>query len=55
MRGKKDIVKGRILEASGPLIGDDDLHKKGKTDHEFGHVKQISKKVIDKGSKRMHS
>jgi uncharacterized protein YjbJ (UPF0337 family) len=58
MSGKTDKVKGRIKEAVGALTGNDKLRDEGKTDQVVGQVKQAVdqvKKVIDKGSKRMHS
>ena len=58
MGGKTDEVKGRIKEAVGSLTGNDKLRDEGKTDQVVGQVKQAVdkvKKVIDKGSKRMHS
>ena len=53
MGGKTDVVKGRIEEAAGVLIGNDKLREKGKTDQAVGRVKQAAKKVVDKVAKRM--
>ena len=58
MGGKTDIVKGRIKEAAGALTGNDRIRNQGQTDQAVGHVKEAvnkAKKVIDKGSKHMHS
>ena len=48
MSGKTDVVKGRIKEAAGALIGDDELRAEGKTDQAIGQVKQIAEKAVDK-------
>ena len=48
MSGKTDVVKGRIKEAAGALIGDDELRAEGKTDQAIGEVKQIAEKAVDK-------
>ena len=53
MGGKTDIVKGRIKEAAGVLIGSDKLRNRGKTDQVVGRVKQAAEKVVDKVAKRM--
>ena len=46
MRGKTEIVKGRIEEAAGVLTGNDRLRAKGQTDQAVGHVKQVAEKVV---------
>jgi uncharacterized protein YjbJ (UPF0337 family) len=48
MSGKTDVVKGRIKEAAGAVIGNDKLRAEGKTDQAIGNVKQIAEKVVDK-------
>ena len=48
MSGKTDEVKGRIKEAAGALIGNDELRDEGKTDQAVGKVKQVAEKAIDK-------
>lgn len=55
MSSKKKIEKDQFEETPAPLNGRQELPDQGKTDKSFGHVKEFSKKVIDKGSKRMHS
>jgi uncharacterized protein YjbJ (UPF0337 family) len=47
MSGKTDVVKGRIKEAAGALIGNDELRAEGKTDQAVGKVKQIAEKAVD--------
>ena len=42
MAGKTDVVKGRIEEAAGALIGNDELREKGQTDQAVGHAKQAA-------------
>ena len=53
MGGKTDIVKGRIKEAAGALVGNDKLRKEGKVDQAVGEVKKASKKAVDKVAKKM--
>lgn len=48
MSGKTDVVKGRIKEAAGVLIGNDKLREQGKTDQAVGKVKQVAEKAIEK-------
>jgi len=48
MSGKTDVVKGRIKEAAGTLVGNDKLRAEGKTDQAVGKVKQIGEKAVDK-------
>jgi uncharacterized protein YjbJ (UPF0337 family) len=48
MSGKTDVVKGRIKEAAGALIGNDKLRAEGKTDQAIGKVKQVVEKAVDK-------
>ena len=51
MGGKTDVVKGRIKEAAGALIGNDELRDEGKTDQAVGKTKQAAQKVVDKVKK----
>jgi uncharacterized protein YjbJ (UPF0337 family) len=48
MSGKTDVVKGRIKEAAGALIGNDELREEGKTDQAVGKVKQVADEAVDK-------
>ena len=36
----KDQAKGRIKQAAGDLVGDDDLKREGKLDEQGGKVKE---------------
>ena len=45
MAGKTDIVKGRIKEAAGALIGNEDLRVEGQADQAVGKAKQAVGKV----------
>ena len=47
MRGKTDVVKGRIEEAAGALTGNDRLREEGKTDQAVGKAKQAVQKAAD--------
>ena len=47
MSGKTDVVKGRLREAAGALIGNDQLRAEGKTDQVIGKVEQVAEKVVD--------
>ena len=51
--GKTDIVKGRIKEAAGALVGNDKLRASGKTDQAVGRMKQVAEKAVDKAAERM--
>jgi len=53
MSGKTDVVKGKIKEATGTLIGNDRLRAEGKTDQAVGKVKQAAAKVVDKVEKAL--
>jgi uncharacterized protein YjbJ (UPF0337 family) len=48
MSGKTDVVKGRLKEAAGALMGNDKLRAEGKTDQTIGKVKQVAEKAVDK-------
>jgi uncharacterized protein YjbJ (UPF0337 family) len=45
---KKDEAKGRIKEAAGDLMDDDDLKREGKTDRMGATVKEKAGEVVDK-------
>jgi uncharacterized protein YjbJ (UPF0337 family) len=47
MSGKTDVVKGRIKEAAGALIGNDKLRDEGKTDQAVGKAKEGIQDVAD--------
>ena len=47
MGGKTDVMKGRVKEAAGALIGNDKLRAEGKTDQAVGKTKQAVKKAGD--------
>lgn len=53
MSGKTDVVKGKIKEAAGTLVGNDRLRAEGKTDQAVGKVKQAAAKVVDKAKKAL--
>ena len=48
MESKKDEAKGRIKEAAGDLMDDDDLKREGKTDRMGATVKEKAGEVVDK-------
>ena len=48
MDGKAEEIKGRIKEAAGDLMDDDDLKNSGKLDRASGKVKQKVEKAVDK-------
>ncbi len=48
MEGKLDDLKGRIKEATGALLGDDELKKDGKKDQAAGRVKKAADEAVDK-------
>ena len=45
---KKDEAKGRIKEAAGDLMDDDDLKREGKTDRIGATIKEKVGEVVDK-------
>jgi uncharacterized protein YjbJ (UPF0337 family) len=45
--GILDKVIGRVKEAAGSLLDDDDLRREGRTDQTAGRAKQKSDEVID--------
>jgi uncharacterized protein YjbJ (UPF0337 family) len=47
MSGRASIIKGRIEEAAGVLIGNDKLRRKGKLDQAGGMVEQAAGKFAE--------
>jgi uncharacterized protein YjbJ (UPF0337 family) len=45
---KKDEAKGRIKEAAGDLMDDDDMKREGKADRMGATVKEKAGEVVDK-------
>ena len=48
MSGKTDQIKGRIEEATGALMDNERLKRKGKVDQAVGKVKEAADRVVDK-------
>ena len=48
MNAKTDEAKGRIKEAAGDLLDDDDLKREGKADRVGATVKDKANEVVDK-------
>jgi len=46
MKGTAQVVKGRIKEAAGALVGNDDLRVQGRTDQAVGRVKQAAENGV---------
>jgi uncharacterized protein YjbJ (UPF0337 family) len=46
--GVVDKVKGRIKEAAGSLLDDDDLKREGRADQKAGKAKEKADEVVDK-------
>jgi uncharacterized protein YjbJ (UPF0337 family) len=53
MSGKSDVTKGRLKEAAGVLLDNDELRKKGKTDQVVGKAKQGVEKAGQKIEKEV--
>jgi len=51
MKGSVQVVKGRVEEAAGALVGNDKLRAKGRTDQSVGHLKQAVEKGVRKVEK----
>jgi len=51
MKGSTDVVKGRIEEAAGALVGNDKLRVKGQKDQLVGHIKQAAEKGVRNATK----
>jgi uncharacterized protein YjbJ (UPF0337 family) len=47
MRGKMNIVKGRIKEAAGALTGSEKLRSEGRAEQAVGTAKQAVEKSAD--------
>ena len=45
---KKDEAKGRVKEAAGDLMDDDDMKREGKADRMGATVKEKAGEVVDK-------
>lgn len=48
MNGKLDVVKGRIKEAAGVLIGNAELRTEGKADQVAGKAKEVVEETVQK-------
>jgi uncharacterized protein YjbJ (UPF0337 family) len=48
MESKKDEMKGRMKEAAGDLMDDDDLKREGKADRMGATIKEKANEVVDK-------
>ena len=48
MESKKDEAKGRMKEAAGDLMDDDDMKREGKADRMGATVKEKAGEVVDK-------
>jgi uncharacterized protein YjbJ (UPF0337 family) len=46
--GTTDKMKGRVKEAAGVLLDDDELKREGQADQFVGKVKGAAEKVVDK-------
>lgn len=48
MESKKDEMKGRMKEAAGDLMDNDELKREGKADRIGSTVKEKANEVVDK-------
>ena len=48
IESKKDEMKGRMKEAAGDMMDDDQLKRDGKADRIGGTVKEKANEVVDK-------
>ncbi len=46
MKGTAEIVKGRVEEAAGALVGNDHLRAKGRRDQAVGQVKKSAENGV---------
>jgi uncharacterized protein YjbJ (UPF0337 family) len=46
--GKIDKAKGRVKEAVGSLLDDEELKRKGRADQKAGKAKEKAEDVVDK-------
>jgi uncharacterized protein YjbJ (UPF0337 family) len=48
MGGNMDEAKGRMKEAAGDMLDDDEMKREGKTDRMGATIKDKADKVVDK-------
>ena len=48
MGGNMDEAKGRMKEAAGDMMDDDDMKREGKADQMGATIKEKADKVVDK-------
>jgi uncharacterized protein YjbJ (UPF0337 family) len=48
MESKKDEMKGRMKEAAGDMMDDDEMKREGKADRVGSTVKEKANEVVDK-------
>jgi uncharacterized protein YjbJ (UPF0337 family) len=48
MESKKDEMKGRMKEAAGDMMDDDEMKREGKADRIGSTVKEKANEVVDK-------
>lgn len=46
MKGTAGVVKGRIEEAAGALVDNDQLRAKGQRDQAVGQIRQVAEKGV---------
>jgi uncharacterized protein YjbJ (UPF0337 family) len=51
--GKSDDLKGRLKEATGSLLDDDDLKNEGAIDRAAGKVKEAAENVVEKAKDKV--
>lgn len=51
MKGSVQVVKGRVEEAAGALVGNEKLRVKGQADQSVGRLKQVVEKGVRKVEK----
>ena len=45
--GTVDKIKGRVKEAAGALVADENLKREGRADQLAGNLKEAAEKVVD--------
>ena len=45
--GTVDKIKGRVKEAAGALVADENLKREGQADQLAGNLKEAAEKVVD--------
>lgn len=55
MTGKADIIKGRIKEAAGVLVGSERLREEGQTDQATGKVKEVANRTVRDAKEAAHT